>query len=406
MLLMLPASAGPVVRPISDSLQMTYSTDYLKNSSKAQKREPMLMRSILPLAMTAVGSAWQDYALKDDVIRTGQTEPSRWTSDMMLYIPSALMLGTYVFLPLAYGKETDCVRRLLLDASAGLALEVSLVSALKYSMGRQRPDASDDYSFPSGHTATTFFAATMLHKEYGGISPWISVAGYGIATGIGLSRIAADKHWMSDVLTGAGIGIFSAEFAYWLDDIIFGSDTYRQQQFWPEDKTWSFGLNSSYSFNRFAEFESGSVDDNLRPGYTVGVRGVRMLNDWVGALVSFDMTQLRWSRDDKVFLAVNESLPYLTSFHAGATVEHPVCGVLGAYADLALGVSVGADTRFIDNRGKINNVSFPTGFDAIARAGLSVRTTRCSEVSCYGGLDCYGGYGLSFSLGTSFNLVF
>ena len=406
-LMMLPVSAASPAVTHPSNLKMTYDPGYLKENSKSQNRESLLVQSLLPLALTAVGSTWQDYAVKDDIGRFTQGEQSRWISDMMLYAPGALMLGTYVFLPATYGKESDSFNRLLVNAVAGLAMDVALTSALKYSFKRQRPDASEDNSFPSGHTAITFYAATMLHKEYGcSISPWISVAGYGVATGMGLSRIAADKHWMSDVLTGAGIGIFSAEFAYWLDGIIFGEDTYRPQKYWPEDRTWSFGLNSSYNFNRFADFGPGSDDGNLRPGYTIGMQGVKMLNDWAGALVSFDMTQLRWSRDDKVFQTTSESLPYLASFRAGATARHSVYGPVAAYADLALGLAIGADTRLIDSKYEISEYSFPTNFDANARAGLSIRTSNYSEINCYCGLDCYCGYGMNLSLGTSFNLVF
>ena len=58
-------------------------------------------------------------------------------------------------------------------------------------------------------------AATMLHKEYGLTrSPWYSIGGYTIATCIGMTRQMNNKHWLSDVLMGAGIGILSTELGY------------------------------------------------------------------------------------------------------------------------------------------------------------------------------------------------
>ena len=71
--------------------------------------------------------------------------------------------------------------------SAGIM--VAAVNGLKYSVRRMRPDGSTRNSFPSGHTATAFMGATMLHKEYGWRSPWISFAGYAAATITGASRI-------------------------------------------------------------------------------------------------------------------------------------------------------------------------------------------------------------------------
>ena len=64
-------------------------------------------------------------------------------------------------------------------------------------------------------------AATMLHKEYGPRSPWYSIAGYSMATVTGVSRMLNNKHWFSDVLVGAGIGILSVELGYLFADLIF-----------------------------------------------------------------------------------------------------------------------------------------------------------------------------------------
>ena len=77
------------------------------------------------------------------------------------------------------------------------------VQGLKHLTGRTRPDGSDDYSFPSGHTANSFLAAAVLAKEYGGAT---AVLSYGAASLVGASRIAGGRHHFSDVLVGAVIG--------------------------------------------------------------------------------------------------------------------------------------------------------------------------------------------------------
>lgn len=63
--------------------------------------------------------------------------------------------------------------------------------------------------------------ATMLTKEYGSVSPWIGVGAYSVAAATGLMRVANNKHWLSDVLTGAGVGILATEAGYWITDLIF-----------------------------------------------------------------------------------------------------------------------------------------------------------------------------------------
>ncbi|GAB4019182.1 phosphatase PAP2 family protein [Spirosoma koreense] len=89
-----------------------------------------------------------------------------------------------------------------------------VVLGLKQATHERRPDASDSYSFPSGHTALAFTGAGLLSREFGGVSPWIPIGGYASATSTGLLRMTNDKHWVSDVLVGAGIGLLSAEIAY------------------------------------------------------------------------------------------------------------------------------------------------------------------------------------------------
>lgn len=85
-----------------------------------------------------------------------------------------------------------------------------------------RGPESTDYSFPSQHTAMAFVGATFLHHELGYISPWISVAGYLTACYVGYSRIARNRHWTSDVLMGAAVGILMTNASYWAYDGIMG----------------------------------------------------------------------------------------------------------------------------------------------------------------------------------------
>ena len=95
------------------------------------------------------------------------------------------------------------------------ALAGGIVYGTKYGVGRQRPDGSNNLSFPSGHTETAFVAAEFLHQEFKEKSVWISVAGYSAATFVGAARIMNNKHWLSDVVAGAGIGILSTKALYW-----------------------------------------------------------------------------------------------------------------------------------------------------------------------------------------------
>jgi membrane-associated phospholipid phosphatase len=91
---------------------------------------------------------------------------------------------------------------------------------LKMAVGRSRPDArkgpydfgpfkNRQVSFPSGHTAIAFTLATSLADDIG--DPWVSAGLYTLAAGTAWSRLNDGRHWPSDVLTGAGLGIASAK---------------------------------------------------------------------------------------------------------------------------------------------------------------------------------------------------
>ena len=111
-----------------------------------------------------------------------------------------------------------------LAASAGMsyAFMAAFVNGIKYTAKEMRPDGSSANSWPSGHTATSFVGATLLHKEYGLTrSPWYSIAGYGVATATGVMRVLNNRHWVSDVMSGAGIGILSGELGYAVCDLLF-----------------------------------------------------------------------------------------------------------------------------------------------------------------------------------------
>jgi membrane-associated phospholipid phosphatase len=69
-------------------------------------------------------------------------------------------------------------------------------------------------SLPSGHTAQAFVAASIVHKEYRSKSVWYGVGAYTIATGVAAFRMLNNKHWQSDVIVGAGIGLLSVHIAY------------------------------------------------------------------------------------------------------------------------------------------------------------------------------------------------
>ena len=116
------------------------------------------------------------------------------------------------------GKHNFKDRTIILGTSY-LIMSASVLS-LKSITKVERPDGSGFNSFPSGHTATAFAGAEFLWQEYKDVSIWYGISGYIVATGTGIFRIYNDKHWLTDVAAGAGIGILSTKIAYWINPFI------------------------------------------------------------------------------------------------------------------------------------------------------------------------------------------
>jgi membrane-associated phospholipid phosphatase len=185
---------------------------------KLQKRPSRL---IISTAMLGLGAA----AIKNPALRdlnrsvrqhVLSTKPNvdHHFEDNIRHIPSAT-----AFLLQAVGVKG---RNNLLGKATVYALATTIAdqtaSRLKTVSRHQRPDGSDFRSFPSGHATTAFVAAEFLRKEYGDKSPWIAIAGYATASSVAGLRVYHNKHWLTDVMAGAGVGILSTNLAYFLHE--------------------------------------------------------------------------------------------------------------------------------------------------------------------------------------------
>lgn len=132
--------------------------------------------------------------------------------DVTQYSP---IISVYALNALKIKGENNFRDRTILISTAYVLMGVS-VNILKASTHIRRPDSSSSNSFPSGHTATAFMGAEFLHQEYKDSSIWYSIAGYSVAAGTGLFRIYNNRHWLTDVAAGAGIGMLCTKAAYWL----------------------------------------------------------------------------------------------------------------------------------------------------------------------------------------------
>ena len=176
--------------------------------------------------------------------------------------------------------------RMVVSDIFSAAIMASAVNTLKYTVRERRPDGSANNSFPSGHTATAFMTATMLTKEYGYKSHWVGISSYTLATVTGLMRVANNRHWLSDVLTGAGIGILSTELGYFFADLIYkerGIDHEAENEFLQRlDRLFFLGISLGINVPLNDYHLDAHTAFRIKSGVSASIDGVGFINPYVG----------------------------------------------------------------------------------------------------------------------------
>lgn len=164
---------------------------------------------------------WTDHGfITHDARFEAKGDACNWTA---YAVGGAPLLANWA-LKAAGVKSRSKLERMLTANAMALGISFGTTELLKHTVREGRPDQSNLHSFPSGHTSFAFVSATILSREYGNISPWITMGGFTTAAGTELLRIHHNKHWMNDLYMGAGIGVMSTNLAYFLTDKIFGAD--------------------------------------------------------------------------------------------------------------------------------------------------------------------------------------
>lgn len=378
--------------------------------SLSEKPYSLIERSILPAALFTAGAVYNDYIIDQNFIHEGSIKsPKIEAVDYIQYSPMAIMYGLKAF-GLESRSEWD---RMFVSDAISAAVMVVIVNGLKYTICRERPDRGENNSFPSGHTANAFMGATMLHKEYGEtVSPWFSVAGYGLATATAICRVEANRHWCSDVLAGAGVGIFSVEMGYEVSDLIFKDRHLKRSPKVPdiEDRaTWSFSLQSSYSIS--TKYSDGDLDHTaIKPAYSLIVNA-DYLPWYLGATVSAGLTQLQWTHASsqaghEVLLPDGESIPDIHFIGAGVVADIPLTTRISLNGRAMMGGTFGSDYNHKYTSGGPCVYEMPDASRAIGDIGLSIKTTGNTSVKAFAGVDFYEGVWRTYNLGTQFSFMF
>jgi hypothetical protein len=189
-----------------------------KDSIAATKNQEKLSykQFIAPAALITAGTLLLNTKLNDDLQSNANNffgEDFHTNADNYLqFVPVA-----QIYLGKTFGfKPKNDFQHQTINIVIANAIMGTVVFGLKHTVKEERPDQSDNLSFPSGHTATAFTNAALLYYEFKDSNLWYASSGFLFATATGILRIANNKHYTSDVLAGAGIGLASGLIvSYW-----------------------------------------------------------------------------------------------------------------------------------------------------------------------------------------------
>lgn len=284
-------------------------------------------------AQTAVPNSKIDWDTDIRAIRLNDISTFRYKyDDYLQFSPAAAMIMMRACG--VEGRSKPGAEWLSAEAFSASIMAIA-VNSIKYSVRRLRPDESTRNSFPSGHTATAFMCATMLHKEYGWRSPWISFAGYTVASITGASRIMNHRHWCTDVLGGAVIGVGSVELGYLINDAIFKkknlSDIWEPLVF-DEDKSLSYCSLEYLYGHRYGVGARGQLSGGL-----VAIQGDVPLHPRVSARLRIGINSLRDRHTDSYTASSMGLTSNFYDYLAGAVANWPFAKVLYVEAGALVG---------------------------------------------------------------------
>lgn len=234
--------------PSSPAFQDTAQTDTVLSLDSAalpvqrkERSEFNAKQLILPGALIAVGTFGVyngAFGKLNTKIRNGMNDLRGnhffRADDYIQYLPAFTYL---TFGSIGIKSKHSFKERVVVEATAYIAM-AAVTNIAKYSFREKRPDSGARNSFPSGHTATVFTGAELMREEYG---LGLGIGAYVVAVGVAGLRIYNGRHWLNDVIAGAGVGILSARIGYWMLPL------YRKWFKWDKSSSGMMVISPSYN---------------------------------------------------------------------------------------------------------------------------------------------------------------
>jgi len=196
----------------------------IETSNQIEIEKPkknLFTKRIVPITLIASGIllSTSDFekALQNDIRGSVGKDFYFGIDDYTRYAPIVQMYAADIFGVKSRNHWFDQTKNLLIST----AVTSAITTFFKKEIDKERPgDPTQLNSFPSGHTSMAFVSAAVLYEEFVDSSPLLAYSGYIFAITTGSLRMLNNKHYLSDVLVGAGIGILTTRLVYHYEHLI------------------------------------------------------------------------------------------------------------------------------------------------------------------------------------------
>jgi len=198
------------------SILYIFSVNANGQQTDSINRKKIWTKSILPVSLIAAGSLMSgsrfEKDIKENIIHSVGEDYYLPIDDYLVFVPVVEMYVADIAGVKSRNHWFDQTKNLFISN----LLTMGITYGLKYATNKTRPNGSP-HSFPSGHTTFAFTNATVLYNEFNDTSPVLAYSGYAVAIVAGSFRMINNKHWLSDVMVGAGIGILVTNLVYYFE---------------------------------------------------------------------------------------------------------------------------------------------------------------------------------------------
>lgn len=232
----------------SDSSSTRYNKINWSQYNLNTAQHPIWKKSILPLCLVFSSLSLNQQTTKQNLQNKILSPFNGYTNhidDYIQYTPIGILYSADIFKIKAEHSVWNQTKFLFISE----AITGGIVLGLKYGLKIERPDGSAFTSFPSGHASQAFVTSQVLYQEFKNTNKLLAYSGYLFSISTGGLRVINNKHWVPDVLMGAGIAVLVTNLVYHFEPLKNWTPNFLKKQnnlslqFYPSFSNYFVGAN-------------------------------------------------------------------------------------------------------------------------------------------------------------------